>query len=47
MNRQRRSNVSILGWFLGYQKGWLRLDVMAGLTAAAKYLALPVTARGI
>src|SRR3954454_25255098 len=29
----RRS--SILGWAAGYPKEWLRLDVVAGLTAAA------------
>src|SRR3954462_7077360 len=29
----RRS--SILGWAAGYPKEWLRLDVIAGLTAAA------------
>jgi hypothetical protein len=33
-NRQRRRDVPILGWFFSIQEDWLRLDVIAGLTAA-------------
>jgi high affinity sulfate transporter 1 len=34
-NRQRRSDVRILGWLFGYQTDWLRYDVIAGLITAA------------
>ncbi len=29
------SRIPMLDWLDGYQKGWLRLDVVAGLTTAA------------
>jgi SulP family sulfate permease len=31
----RRSGLSILNWLPGYQRKWLRFDILAGLTAAA------------
>ncbi len=34
-NRQRRNDVPILGWLAGYERDWLRYDVMAGLITAA------------
>jgi SulP family sulfate permease len=34
-NRQRHSSFPILDWFFGYQKDWLRWDVIAGLITAA------------
>src|SRR5499426_3178371 len=34
-NRQRHGSFPILGWFFGYQKEWLRWDLIAGLIAAA------------
>jgi sulfate permease, SulP family len=34
-NRQRHSSFPILDWFFGYQKEWLRWDLIAGLITAA------------
>ena len=34
-NLQRNSSFPILDWFFGYQKEWLRWDLIAGLIAAA------------
>ena len=34
-NRQRHGSFPILDWFFGYQKDWLRWDLIAGLTTAA------------
>jgi len=34
-NRQRHGSFPILGWFFGYQKEWLRWDLIAGLITAA------------
>jgi sulfate permease, SulP family len=34
-NLQRHSSFPILDWFFGYQKEWLRWDLIAGLIAAA------------
>ena len=33
--RQNRGHIPIAGWLFGYQKNWLRPDVIAGLTTAA------------
>src|SRR5262249_57869989 len=34
-NRQHDSSFPILGWLFGYQKEWLRSDLIAGLITAA------------
>src|SRR5262245_1288295 len=34
-HRQRHSSLPILDWFFGYQKEWLRWDLLAGLITAA------------
>src|SRR5215510_3609130 len=34
-NRQRHGSFPILDWFFGYQKDWLRWDLIAGLITAA------------
>jgi Sulfate permease family len=34
-NRRRHSSFPILDWFFGYQKEWLRWDLIAGLITAA------------
>jgi len=34
-NRQRHGSLPILDWFFGYQKEWLRWDLIAGLITAA------------
>src|SRR5215467_4007832 len=34
-NRQRHRSFPILDWFFGYQKEWLRWDLIAGLITAA------------
>src|SRR5499433_3811360 len=34
-NRQPHGSLPILDWFFGYQKEWLRWDLIAGLVAAA------------
>lgn len=34
-NRERGSDIPMLGWSFGYQKDWLRYDVIAGLIPAA------------
>jgi sulfate permease, SulP family len=35
VNRQRHGSFPILDWFFGYQKDWLRWDLIAGLITAA------------
>lgn len=46
--RERRSRLPVAGWLPGYRRGWLRADLLAGLTAAAvvipKSMALAVIA---
>src|SRR5262245_56930665 len=34
-NRRRHGSFPILEWFFGYQKDWLRWDLIAGLITAA------------
>jgi sulfate permease, SulP family len=35
VNRQQHGYIPLPDWLIGYQKGWLRPDVIAGLTTAA------------
>lgn len=34
-DRQRHGSLPVLDWFFGYQKDWLRWDLIAGLITAA------------
>jgi hypothetical protein len=44
-NRRRHSSFPILDWFFGYQKEWLRWDLIAGLITAVVGESLNATVR--